>query len=432
MHPPWWLLAALAAALAPPSADAWTPKLAPAASAKSTFGPSSSTRLFSTPDPAPSSGDPNSVYRTFINQCSVQSFMFLLKTTRDPYSIRWLDNFTMPAIRPGGRDHQPQPVTAPEAQGGAALDDPEASLMDQNVASELLRYHGLGAMNTTAFPTWDAYFGELLKRRDETLVIETWDPRCPEFDVEISPASLCSRILSIREQICREFAEDLDKISRMGAQIYAQYWDEVRTERERRQAAREAAAAPEEGGRGDPGEGGGKARSPGAGGEAGRQERVEAGFARQSLIFLEWDPNFGEDSRPSPLRTGNFDLLVLLVTQEAVNRLLARGVEGDNPEEERESTEFLRDFYYGRVVSHFTGQQRYRRADDFLEELMLSPPRVKDTGRGAYVLVDPLNIAELLLITRDAVAAEWAQIAREAPQEHVEIRRLQLDRMMGK
>ena len=110
MHPPWWLLAALAAALAPPSADAWTPKLAPAASAKSTFGPSSSTRLFSTPDPAPSSGDPNSVYRTFINQCSVQSFMFLLKTTRDPYSIRWLDNFTMPAIRPGGRDHQPQPL----------------------------------------------------------------------------------------------------------------------------------------------------------------------------------------------------------------------------------------------------------------------------------------------------------------------------------
>jgi hypothetical protein len=63
---------------------------------------------------------------------------------------------------------------------------------------------------------------------------------------------------------------------------------------------------------------------------------------------------------------------------------------------------------------------------------MLSPPVVISKDEGSALIVNPLNIAELLLIKRDKVASEWQQIAKEAPQEHSEIRRMQLDRMMGR
>merc|ERR1711957_534866 len=47
--------------------------------------------------------------------------------------------------------------------------------------------------------------------------------------------------------------------------------------------------------------------------------------SRDNLLFLEInvdDPNL--DHKPSPLRRGNFDLLVLLATEEAIHRVLNR------------------------------------------------------------------------------------------------------------
>lgn len=36
--------------------------------------------------------------RSFLTQRSIQSFMFLLASTRDLHTVRWLDNFTKPVI----------------------------------------------------------------------------------------------------------------------------------------------------------------------------------------------------------------------------------------------------------------------------------------------------------------------------------------------
>lgn len=36
--------------------------------------------------------------RSFLTQRSIQSFMFLLASTRDLHTVQWLDNFTKPVI----------------------------------------------------------------------------------------------------------------------------------------------------------------------------------------------------------------------------------------------------------------------------------------------------------------------------------------------
>ena len=374
----------------------------------------------------------NSAFRTFLNQCCIQSFMFLLQTTRDPHTIRWLNNFTKPVL-----DEWAWKPASPEFHvdfgDGRSVDN--SDLMDQKVPSELLRFHGLAALNTTLFPSWEDYFLDLLKQPDAELIIETWDPRVPEYIVDINPASLCSRMISVREQIAREFAHDLDIISKMGQQIFTSYWSEIEKSRERLMAEREATESAT--GSGMDGqqatdiEGNAMSSPSPSPSEEGELKENMSGFSGQWLGFLEWDPYWDGSDKPSPLRRGNFDLLVLLATQEAVRRLINEGVEDETPEHEVESTKFLHNFYVDRMA-YFVGPQRYRRADEFVEELMLSPPVVISKDEGGALIVNPLNIAELLLIKRDKVASEWQQIAKEAPQEHSEIRRMQLDRMMGR
>ena len=371
----------------------------------------------------------NNAFRTFLNQCCVQSFMFLLQTTRDPHTIRWLNNFTKPVL-----DEWAWKPVSPEFhvdfEDGKSVDN--SDLMDQKVPSELLRFHGLAALNTTLFPTWEDYFLDLLKQPDAELIIETWDPRVPEYTLDINPASLCSRMISVREQIAREFAHDLGVIATMGQQIFTSYWSEIEKSRGKLIAEREAAEAAGTSGEEQATdiEGTTMSSSPSLS-EEGELKDSMSGFSGQWLGFLEWDPYWDESDKPSPLRRGNFDLMVLLATQEAVRRLINEGVEDETPEHEVESTNFLRNFYADRML-YFVGPQRYRRADEFVEELMLTPPVVIAKDGGNALIVNPLNIAELLLIKRDNVASEWQQIAKETPQEHSEIRRMQLDRMMGR
>ena len=363
-------------------------------------------------------------FRTFLNQCSLQSFMFLLKSTRDPHTIRWLDNFTQPSIDPADMWQSPvDEVLKVDHLGAGGPGGADAGTgirrTDTAVVSELLRYHGLGAVNTTLFPSWETYFRGLLDQNGMTLVVETYDPRFPEFEVEINPTSLCSRILSVREQIAREFARDLKSIAGMGRNIFQSYWEEVERIRGEGFVEDDAGA-----GRGTPG----------------AAPRRQGGFERQSLLFLDWDPNYDEDARPSPLRKGNFDLLALLCTQESVHRLIQSGAseDGDSEDQAREHTRFLRNFYAERLYTHFTGAQRYGRADDFVQELMMCSPLMVtggqdggDRGGAEPTLVDPLKVAKVLLNERERVALEWSQVATDIPKEHTEIQRMQLDKMMG-
>ncbi|KAL7517271.1 hypothetical protein ACHAWX_002206, partial [Stephanocyclus meneghinianus] len=356
--------------------------------------------------------------RHFLTQRCVQSFMFLLATTRDLHTVRWLDNFTKPVIVNNywvEEDDAPNPGVEDTFREG-----------DKRLGSKLLSYHGLSAINTTIYPSWDSFFTALLEQPDTVLLIRTPSDvgrrAYSEFDIDIEPARLCSRILSVREQIARELAGDLKVISTMGRQIFDSYWYNVR----RREGS-------------DP--------SRSSGGVGWKDGSSTSGFDRPSLLYMNFDPLIDGDFAPSPLRKGNFDLLYNLITQKAVVELLQSGVfVGENEVENEACLRYLDKFYRERVVTHFVGAQFYGKGDDFIEELMLSPPITMfedleneegDFGENSEedaslpLQIEPLRIAEQILLRRDKLALEWLDVCSAVPSEHMDIRKLQLSRMMG-
>lgn len=328
----------------------------------------------------------------FLNQCTIQSFMFLLKTCRDPQTILWIESFTQPAIDAFTTPTRPDNSSVPSGGSGN---------------SKLLSYHGLAAINTTTFPTWDSYFRTLLEQPQELYLVESWQTHIPSYEMEINPASLCTRLISVREQIAREFVKDLSVLSTMGGQALQTYWRRTRDDMGTDEIV-------------DP------LRSGGAG----------------SFLFLEAHPNDDSDYAPSPLRKGNFDLLTLLATQESIHRVLNNDGEDENSQDRenenmsRSNRQYLSNFYLNRLVSVFTGRQRYGQADQFLQDLLLSAPSLVSSmdedvqKRDTALLVDPTRIVEEILSARQQVAIEWARHASNVPDLHIDIKRLQLNLLM--
>ena len=329
-------------------------------------------------------------FQTFLNQCCIQSFTFLLKSLRDPHTIKWMENFT-------------QPLKLANSKSSTVLQDPDIgaapsydSRFDhlQTSGDTLLSYHGLGLLNTTKFPSWDSYFSQLLEQPVEvyTIVAGTRSANnfIPEYELEIKPASLSARLLSVREQIAQEFVRDLNVIATMGGNTLQSYWEAILQ----------------------------------------HQNRLDDNIPiqRQTLIFLEFNPGEDEGNAPSPLRKGNFDLLCLLTLQEAIHRVLA---ELESSEEEPHFYDFLKQFYLTRYRSHFYGVQPYGRADDFLEELLLSSPSIRVDDDENLAIVDPMRITEIILEARSRVALEWRKEAQFVPEMHASIKRLQLNLLMG-
>ena len=269
-----------------------------------------------------------------------------MKTCRDPQTVLWMEEFTKPAIS--------------ATRNRLAVQERQTLQMGGTANSKLLSYHGLAAMNTTAFPVWDSYFRQLLQQPVEQHIIESFQSHFPSYELEINPPSLCGRLLSVREQIAREFARDLGVLETLGGQTLEQYWRGLRGDRR---------PAPE---------------------DADDNHGRTGGTA--TLLFLELAPEADSDLHPSPLRKGNFDLLVLLATQESIHRVLmmkdsdkqnakeSEEYDDDDDEEcpisvmSRSNRQFLSNFYLQRLVSHFTGRQWYGRADEFLQELLRSTP----------------------------------------------------------
>jgi hypothetical protein len=298
----------------------------------------------------------------------------------------WLEDFTDPIFLQRSKDKKSDEVLSKMAK--VLKDATHATQMGQEI--KLLTYHGLGALNTTLFPTWESYFEKLLQEPGVTYSIESSRPYVPDYELEINPASLCSRVISVREQIAREFVKDLDVIADMSGQMLERYFEKIKEQKN----------------------GGG-----------------QVGIERPNLLFLEMSVD--SDYTPSALRKGNFDLLVLIATQESIHRVLndVSAREEDSPD--RSSVQFLRNFYAQRIGTHFTGSNWYGRADDFLEELVRTPPsfiQLQDEDCG---LVDPVRVVELVLKEREKVALEWLEIALEVPKSHTKIKRWQLNRLMG-
>jgi hypothetical protein len=72
--------------------------------------------------------------RNFLTQRSIQSFMWLLKTMRDPYTNVWLEDF----------------------------------LGNTN----LLQFHGSAALDLRRFHEWDSVFKELIQKPEDLVIVE--------------------------------------------------------------------------------------------------------------------------------------------------------------------------------------------------------------------------------------------------------------------
>jgi hypothetical protein len=132
----------------------------------------------------------------------------------------------------------------------------------------------------------------------------------------------------------------------------------------------------------------------------------------------------GYDS--SPFRLSNFDLLLLLSTQESIHRVLREY----SAEDAEEDFDWLKDFYSERVGNFFDGHgQGHGRADDFLKELLLCPPTVQTTNEGIH-LIDPMKMVEDIIRERSEVAREWKMLVSKIPDDHIDLRRLILTRRM--
>lgn len=424
----------------------------------------------------------------FLNQVSLQSFCTVVSTLRDPQTIHWLDNFTQPVIP---RSRRSQQLTGTTAATNAITSDEQIANPDGKAYSKLLTYHGLGAINSTMFPTWDSYFSTLLEQPQETFIVQSSGIKVQDYELDINPASLCTRLISVREQIAREMAHDLKIAANMGNHTMNSYWeylddrideDEEKEEEEKEQPEQfTEIGAPDSDFDSQPMDAPMFSEYEELGTEEQEQTKkfTEIGpsnddttddmppigdfanpkdvippippiepppkkdevtmssgvnYARRltphNLLFLDHSIDAEGDLMFSPLRKGNFDLAVLLATQEAIHRIL------NNDEQTQEAgadfaiyQKYLLDFYAERMVSHFLGIQRYGRADDFLEELLFSSPRVSTEG-GFAALVDPVKVAEMVLHERRQVALEWAARAEDVPNAHIAIKRLQLDALM--
>jgi hypothetical protein len=156
-------------------------------------------------------------------------------------------------------------------------------------------------------------------------------------------------------------------------------------------------------------------------------------YDRSTMLILA--NNIVQDGRSSSsFRQGNFDLLGLLATQESIHRVLRRYKEESSSTGELETSfEWLKQFYIARVVTHFDGNQEYGRADDFLEELLNTAPSLKINNGKMMGFVDPFRMAEDIIATRTEIAQEWRNIMVDVPTiDHAELRGMCLSIRMGK
>ena len=312
--------------------------------------------------------------QNFLTQRSIQSFMYLCESVRDPHSVKWLEDFL-------GVPNQ-------------------------------LNYHGVGMAYLEHYQEWDAPLVALAQQPKDVMIVSAkrrgrghggWskdnpylEERFVEFEIDIDPVSLATRILQVREQLAREWVTDLEVIQTANEQILESYFVKAKQERQN-------------GGEGAP----------------------TVAFERTALQLLHNHTGFTA-TQSSPFRKGSFDLLYNLCTQAAVHRLLQQL--GENLRQHEVSYSWLRDFYTDTAAEHFDGDVAFGRADDFMEQLLLTSPSVGPTpsaGGQPLAIADPMGIAEQIILLRSDVVAEWREVMLDVPAAHqAGIRKVLLEKQM--
>lgn len=309
--------------------------------------------------------------RNLLTQRSIQSFMFLCEECRDPHSGRWIEEF----------------------------------LGTKN----LLAYHGTGA-NFVAGVQWDIPLLEMLDQPKEVVIVSAkrrgrghggWSKNNPylkdryvEFKINIDPTSMTERILAVREQLASEWVIDLQILGEANQQILDSYFQLAKDNRQKLKN------------------------------DLTKTPRIA--FERTAINALNNHTAFGATG--SPFRKGSFDLLYNLSTQASIHRLLhslhERGDESN--------LDWLRGFYVDRLADFFDGDVPFGRADDFIEELLLSSPSIAHRENGKVKLTDPFGLSEQIIEIRNDILSEWIETMNEVPAAHQDgVRKMLLNRQMG-
>ena len=121
------------------------------------------------------------------------------------------------------------------------------------------------------------------------------------------------------------------------------------------------------------------------------ERKSEAVFDRS--VFDTWSQLLWNPKRSSsPYRKANFDLLLLLATQESIHRILTSYRNDDTIRPETEG--WLLNFYTNNVNEYFDGHQTNVRSEDFLEQMLKSPRTLIETNNDILAWVDPTIVAE--------------------------------------
>lgn len=166
--------------------------------------------------------------------------------------------------------------------------------------------------------------------------------------------------------------------------------------------------------------------------------KKEGKFDRDAMILLANSVQIQDlenITMNSPIRKSTFDLLQLLTLHEAIHRVL-RQYKDDGYKKETQF-KFLREFFATRIDTYFDGPGRYDRADDFVEELLLTvSPSVSvvqssvTSGENSNIL-DPLAIITDILIVRSEICMEWKFIVDKTSEDHVDLRKSLLTQSWG-
>jgi len=339
----------------------------------------------------------------FLTQRSVQTFMYLLKECRDPHTSRWMETFSE--------------------------------------AKNLLSYHGTGAFNCERFPEWDSYLMEMMEQSSETIAVKIEKPNIAFYknnpfskkekqsitiDIDIDPVSLAGRVLSVREKIASEWVEDLELVRSASDDVISSYHKRVAKSRSKKNQSEKKDDASEKDTSSLPQLHDGMASGDSEysyGGSSGENHT----FDRTEIYMLNNHPNMN-DPESTLLRASSLDLLFLLSTQESIHRVLKSYMKADST---IITFEWFRKYYTENVGKYFDGVQRYCRADDFLDALLLTPPSTINKD-GKISLIDPLAIVEDIVKARAEVTMEWKSKMSTVSDDHMDLRKESFVRQMAK
>lgn len=189
----------------------------------------------------------------------------------------------------------------------------------------------------------------------------------------ITPKVLGKQLMTIREQLAKEWQQDLKLLSLCNAELRRHHSEEVKHE----------------------------------------TDAVE-----NQQYVIEYAAIEGEDGEGTPLRESNFDLLKTAVTHGALLRLQQELRQEPTLEHQ---AEWLTVFAKQHGAAFRPGGAEYspHAGREFILLMMEQPVSVSTSLGGNPRFLDPLSLAERLMDLREELALEWSEAMQHVPAEHI-------------